>query len=139
MRSRPLFFDLLWKLAAVLGLMVGVATSYEGLPDAPLYTDQFFPGQVLTYGGVAEPWVAVDWRAYGGWVEPGDDLLIIFEDGPPLKARALDAGKLADHHVACWPGLDILVDVPRWLVSDSHPLQSWKVIVINLSSIKESR
>lgn len=128
-----MLFDLLWKLAAVLGLMVGVATSYEGSPDAPLYTDQFFPGQTLTYGGVAEPWVAVDWRAYGDWVEPGDNLLIVFEDGSSLRARALDAGRLADHNVACWPGLPILVDVPRWLVPDSHPLESWKVIVVNLS------
>ena len=128
-----MLFDLLWKLAAVLGLMAGVATSYEGAPDAPLYVDQFFPGQSLTYGGVAEPWVAVDWRAYGDWVEPGDVLLVVFEDRPSMRVRALDAGRLADHYVACWPDLPILVDVPRWLVPGSHSLASWKVIVVNLS------
>ena len=79
----------------------------------------------------------MDWRAYGDWVEPGDVLLVVFEDRPSMRVRALDAGRLADHYVACWPGLDILVDVPRWLVPDSHPLASWRVIVVNLSSEDE--
>jgi len=108
--------------------LLGMATTYTASPEAPLYCDQFFPDQTLTYGGVAEPWVALDMNLYSGWAEPGEMLVIYFEDGTLIKARALDAGRFGGRWVGDHPELPIVVDIPKWLAPQGAT--SWPVIVM---------
>lgn len=107
--------------------LLGMATTYTAPANAPLYCDQFF-AQTLTYGSVAEPWVALDVSHYSGWAEPGEQLEIHFEDGTVVKARALDAGRFAGRWVEDYPDLPIVVDIPAWLAPKGAT--SWPVIVV---------
>lgn len=111
-------------LAALLGGQIGVATWYpvSQYGGQPLYCDA--PAlrvgqQVLRYDQATArtwgPWVALDVRAYQeGRVACGQEVLLYFNDGSSFRARALDAGPFDGHHVAAWPNVPILVDVPEY-------------------------
>ena len=86
-----------------LALVAGIATAYAGP----------YVGQPLYCGGVydvqAEPWIALP---VGGAWECGDLVLVRFEDGSSLMARAMDAGPLGLYNVE---GQPILADIPAHL------------------------
>jgi hypothetical protein len=102
---------------ALLGLVApdwsGAATYYAAAQHAgrPLYCDQHVGVDgSLVYDENDPPWVAVDVGRYeSGEVRCGDWLLLVFDDGGWLTARALDAGRLA--------GTVAAVDLPEHL----HP------------------
>jgi len=83
-------------------LIAGIATAYAGQ----------YVGQPLYCGGVydvqAEPWIALP----VGEFECGDLVLVRFEDGSTLMARAMDAGPLGLYNVQ---GQAIIADVPAHL------------------------
>lgn len=113
---------------------VGVATYYPASEFAgrPLYCDYQFEEELVYSEGTAD-WVAVDVGLYqSGEVWCGDELLILFEDGRRLRARALDAGTFEGYYVADWPGLPIVVDIPEHLAHVS----AGRAMVINLSRIE---
>lgn len=91
----------------------GAATYYAAAQHAgrPLYCDQFVGVDgTLVYDENAPPWVAVDVGRYtSGEVHCGEWLLLIFDDGSWLAARALDAGR--------FEGTAVAVDLPEHL----HP------------------
>ena len=123
---------------AVLTLLsqvtLGVATYYPASEFAgrPLYCD-FQMAEELVYSEETADWVAVDVGLYrSGAAHCGDELLILFEDGRRLQARALDAGTFEGYYVADWPGLPIVVDVPEHLAHAGAA----RVMVVNLSSLE---
>lgn len=121
--------DLIRSLFLAAQLLVGVATVYDGELDAPLYCDQHLSG-TLTYGGVAEPWVALDVGEYlSGRFRCGDRLLVILPGREPFIARALDAGRFEGRWVEGWPrSSPIVVDLPRWLAPEGA--MSWYPAVV---------
>jgi len=121
-------------------ILIGAATFYIGSSSAPLYCDQFFPKETLTYGSVEEPWIALDVGMYEeGSVLPGDEILVSFNDsGKQEVFKALDAGLLSGNKV----DLDmdgkrdtpIVIDIPERFKPDEN--MSWGVVVVNLSALK---
>jgi hypothetical protein len=105
-------------------LLAIAATRYDHpYVGRPLYCDR---GQGLVYAETTTPWVALDVTEFkSGRVRCGDPVLVRFQDGTTLRARALDAGNLYDHYIADLPlpsgegrgegGLPIAVDVPTHL------------------------
>jgi len=67
----------------------------------------------------ADPWVALNVSGYGTDWECGDWVLVLFDSGESLLARAMDAGPFDGYYVEQW-GADrpIVVDVPLHLFPD---------------------
>jgi hypothetical protein len=119
-------------------LLIGVLTVYGGPRDSgehwgrPLYCDQY-DGVEHVFAWQAEAWVAVEVGLYeSGAVRCGDWIMVAFQDGPVLKARALDAGYLARYCVEQW-GCEkpIVADVPVyfWPYGEdlSRPGRMWNL------------
>lgn len=93
--------------------LTGVATYYTDEYTGPLYCDR---GEGLTFSRETEPWVAVaDWMYQTGLIKCHDLLLITFEDGTTLSAKALDAGPFSKYWVEDFKNLPIIVDIPEHL------------------------
>lgn len=111
----------------------GIATMYTAETGTPLYCDQFMgPDGSLTYHPDVGPWVALDVGSYGDFAECGDWLLVVFDDGKFLAARAPDAGKFQDVQIVGYPSdTPLIIDVPDLWRHDWH--LSWPVSVYNMS------
>lgn len=117
-------------------VVVGVATIYAGaFVGQPLYCDD---GAGLIYAEDTMPWVALDVNEFkSGCAKCGDVILLEFEDGSTLRARALDAGRFEGYYVADWPELAIVVDVPEHLAPFEGT--SSVVTVTNLTAVVRER
>lgn len=95
-------------------VLVGTATMYAGPARAPLYCDGWDTEWHYDVG--TEPWVALDVGLFESGLVPCGAPVTVWGPGWSLRARALDAGRLAGHYVEEW-GADrpIVVDVPEHL------------------------
>lgn len=105
------------RVLASIVLIAGVATTYGGAGEdhhhgAPLYCDR--GDNDLRFDEELEPWVALDVSEYEmGRVRCGDEMVLQFEDGQTLVARAFDAGYLYRYTTEI--GGPIVADVPAFL------------------------
>lgn len=131
--------SVLFVVATAISGQAGVATWYATAQHEGnlLYCDYAFPDRELRYDRpTAEamgPWVAVDVSLYlDGKMSCGDDLLLLFEDGTVMRAKALDAGRLASHFVRDFgPEVPILVDVPQYWSNTTR-----SVVVLEVASVE---
>lgn len=93
-----------------LVVLVGVATAYAG----PYVGQERFCGGL--YELDADPWVALNVSGHGDYWECGKWVLVEFDTGETLYARAMDAGPFDGYYVEQW-GKDrpIVMDVPLHL------------------------
>ncbi len=115
---------------------VGAATYYQAQEGAVLYCHYQMPEAV--YSRDTGPWAALDVNAYGTFADCGDWLLIRFDDGTFLQARALDAGRLAGWKIDTTADGErdtkLVIDIPDLWRPDNK--KSWSVAVVNLSKLK---
>lgn len=119
-----------------LAFWSGIATYYpaERFSGRPLYCDQF-TDQDLVYDESTPSWAAFDVSWYRqGLVACGDEVLVMFDDGGFLVAKAWDAGKFKGRWVSTWPDSPIIVDLPEHLRPDEN--WSWRVRVVNLTRLE---
>lgn len=89
-----------------------------------------------TYGGQAEPFLALPVDGFGSEWQCGDRIRIE-GNGWTLNARALDAGPLHLYYIRDWPDLRIAADIPARFAL-FHGLSA-KARVVNLSALARRR